>query len=91
MFVAMVFQEGELIIYTADRDKDVKVLHKPKQFEATAFKTIPSALYLGSADAPYSNLANQKGKIDNFLFYDRALTLDEITKMHQLGRKPVLP
>ncbi|GEM_PF-2863208 len=91
MFVAMVFKEGELTIYTADRDKDIKPLYRPKQFETKAFTNIPAALYLGSADAPYSNLANQKGKIDNVLFYDRALTQEDISKLHQIGRRPLLP
>jgi len=91
LFVAMVFKEGELTIYTADRDKEVKPLYRPKVFNTKALSNIPAAVYLGSADAPYSNLANQKGKMDNVLFYGRALTLEEITKLHELGRKPVLP
>lgn len=91
LFVTMVFKEGELIIYTANRDKDVKPLYKPKLFEAKAFRNIPGTLLVGSADSPFSNLGNHKGKIDNVLFYDRAISLEEIQKLHALGRREMLP
>lgn len=85
-FAALVFDKGTGTLYVGNQaDAAPEQLYKTFSFPETKFTNIPANLHIGSVEAPFSNLIQYQGSLDNVIYYNQALGLEELSKLFKLG------